>query len=57
MLGQIARVVAGHRILEDVVRWSAKESREICSIVTQDEYTHDVVVRWAESLWLVYDCT
>ena len=56
-LRHIADILADHRILEDVVRWSAKTGREICSIVAQDEYTHDVVVRWDAGLWLVYDCT
>lgn len=29
----------------------------IADVVVQDEYTHDVVLPWAEGVWLVYDTT
>jgi hypothetical protein len=31
--------------------------RRVGEIVTQDEYTHDVVVPWTERLALVFDAT
>jgi len=55
----IAAVVAAQKTLEDVVRWglSQRPARLIESVVVQDEYTHDVVLRWAEGVYLVYDTT
>lgn len=31
--------------------------RSITDVVTQDEYTHDVVVRWSDAVFLVFDTT
>jgi hypothetical protein len=45
-------VLASQHILQDVVRW-----RMVATVVTQDEYTHDVVVPWDDGLYLVYDTT
>jgi hypothetical protein len=45
--------VAGHRLLEDVV----DDGLDIVDVVVQDEYTHDIIVPVAPSLWLVYDAT
>ena len=53
----IAEVLAEHRILEHVVRWCIATGREIGAVVVQDEFTHDVVVKWSDGVWLVYDCT
>jgi hypothetical protein len=55
----IAVVVAGQQTLEDVVRWSLGQRpvRAIERVVVQDEYTHDVVLRWGEGVYLVYDTT
>ena len=58
-LSSIEAVVSGHKTLEDVVRWGLAK-RPPCMVelvVVQDEYTHDVVVRWAEGVYLVYDTT
>ncbi|HTA75497.1 MAG TPA: hypothetical protein VK733_14535 [Gemmatimonadaceae bacterium] len=48
----IAAIVAGHRTLSDVLRWG-----RVSEIVTQDEYTHDVVVPYDDRLTLVFDTT
>lgn len=50
---------AGQKTLEDVVRWglSQRPPRLVESVVVQDEYTHDVVVRHAPGVYLVYDST
>lgn len=56
---RLEAVVAGHRILEHVVRWCAAQRppRPIADIITQDEYTHDVIIPWEGALHLVYDTT
>lgn len=58
-VASIEAVVSGHRTLEDVVRWglAQKPPRLVERVVVQDEYTHDVVVGWAEGVFLVYDTT
>ena len=45
--------------LHDLVRHglAAVPPREVVDVIVQDEYTQDVVVRWAERLWLVFDTT
>ncbi|HZF55060.1 MAG TPA: hypothetical protein VE093_40695 [Polyangiaceae bacterium] len=47
------------RTLEDVVRWalSGEPRRMIEEVVVQDEYTHDVVMPYADGLYLVFDTT
>lgn len=55
-LTELTGLVAGQRILADVVRWCAARHQPIVDVVTQDEYTHDVVVPWG-ARWLVYDTT
>lgn len=49
----------GLRTLEAVLGWMRAQhpERHVSDIVTQDEYTHDVVVRWDEATWLVFDTT
>ncbi len=56
---RIEAVVAGHPTLEQVVRWCAAQRppRKFADIITQDEYTHDVIVPWRDALHLVYDTT
>ena len=45
------------RTLHEVVRWgfSQRPSRDVAQIVTQDEYTHDVVMWWYDGMHLVFD--
>ena len=54
-----AAVVARQQTLEEVVRWGLAHQppRMIVSVVVQDEYTHDVVLRYADGVYLVYDTT
>ncbi|MGE0352702.1 MAG: hypothetical protein AB7I33_04710 [Gemmatimonadales bacterium] len=56
LLEELARA---HTTLERVLAWgrSSTPPRSIAEIVTQDEYTHDVVVPWDDRLFLVYDTT
>lgn len=53
--------VAAQRTLADVLRWAAAQRPPvaIAEIVTQDEYTHDVVLPLAagQPLFLAYDTT
>jgi hypothetical protein len=42
--------------LEEVLRWAHALGHSLVEVVTQDEYTHDVVVA-ADARWLVFDTT
>jgi hypothetical protein len=55
----IAVVSAQHKTLEDVVRWglAQKPPRLVERVIVQDEYTHDVAIRYGEGVYLVYDTT
>ena len=58
---RLRALAAGQRTLAEVLRWAAVQSppRSITEIVTQDEYTHDVVLALdpARPLYLAYDTT
>jgi len=58
-LARLTARLAGHSTLGHVVRdWaSATPPRPIVEIVTQDEYTHDVIIHLRDELHLVYDTT
>ena len=47
------------RTLGPVLEWLRLQEppRIVRNIVTQDEYTHDVIVSWANRLILVFDTT
>jgi hypothetical protein len=47
------------RTLGPVLGWLGAQEppRLVADIVTQDEYTHDVIVPWSERLVLVFDTT
>ena len=47
------------RVLASVLDWLRAQDppRAVAEIVTQDEYTHDVIVPWSERLVLVFDAT
>ena len=50
---------AERRTLADVLRWAGEQSppRAVAEIVTQDEYTHDVVLPFDGSHFVVFDAT
>jgi hypothetical protein len=56
---RLATIIARHSILAEVLRWAAVRSppATVLEVVTQDEYTHDVVLGWRDGLCLVYDTT
>jgi hypothetical protein len=45
--------------LADVLRWGREQSppRVVVEIITQDEYTHDVVVPFEGDHFLAFDAT
>ena len=55
----IEAIVRNQTSLERVLNWgrSLTPPRDVEEILTQDEYTHDVVVRFERDLFLVYDTT
>ena len=56
-LAALATALAVLTTLQDVVRWTFGTHREILDVVIQDEFTHDVVVTWGTSRYLVFDTT
>lgn len=56
---EVAAAVAAQPTLGDVTAWmrALTPPRLLDDIVTQDEYTHDVLLSLAEDTWLVYDTT
>ena len=56
---RMAKLVCGLTSLERVLNWGRglTPPRDIEEILTQDEYTHDVVMRYDQELFLVYDTT
>ena len=65
--GQVPSTVLAHlehalreqRTLGDVLAWARSQQppRTVTEIITQDEYTHDVVVGYDDPLYLVFDTT
>jgi hypothetical protein len=62
-LTAVERELAGQQNLNDVMKWALAypagvfSPTVIAGLVVQDEYTHDVIVPWRDSLVLVYDTT
>ena len=59
VLPQLEPVLREQRTLADVLAWGRRQEppRTVTEIVTQDEYTHDVVVQYGEQVYLVFDTT
>ncbi|MGA9768506.1 MAG: hypothetical protein WBV94_05665 [Blastocatellia bacterium] len=49
--------VESFRTLEQVMLWAfaGKPPAQLHEVVTQDEFTHDIVIRASEELFLVFD--
>ena len=56
MRDQLLAVASRFRSLEEVTRWTFGGGRALVEVITQDEYTHDVVVQ-AAPVFLVFDTT
>lgn len=54
----LERIVAGHTTLERALDWGRTHAPTLSveSVLTQDEYTHDVVIPYGNR-YLVYDTT
>ncbi len=57
--GELAARVGQHVTLERILAWGRAEIpvRRVQEIVTQDEFTHDVLVALDAPLYLAYDVT
>jgi hypothetical protein len=61
-LAELESETAGQKTLAHVLAWAATKPkgdflpRTVAEVVTQDEYTHDVVVPY-KNVFLVYDTT
>ena len=55
----IAPQLRAQRTLGDVLSWGRAQAppRSVTAIITQDEYTHDVVVELEVPYYLVFDTT
>jgi len=58
-LAALESEVPEHSTLLELVAWGRRRQPPllITQVVTQDEFTHDVVVPWREGLVLVYGAT
>ena len=56
---RFASTLREQRTLGDVLAWSKTlvPSRTVTEIITQDEYTHDVLLQLEGETYLVYDTT
>jgi hypothetical protein len=46
-----------HRALTQVIEWVIANKAPFPTVIAQDEFTLDVVVRWRDDLFVVYDTT
>jgi hypothetical protein len=55
----IAEAVASHRSIKHAVDWLRAHNPPLSpsGMVTQDEFSHDILVAYPGGLWLVYDTT
>ena len=58
-LGRFRIALRSLRTLGTVLEWlrAQEPPRAVGELVTQDEYTHDVIVPWGDRLTLVFDTT
>ena len=56
---ELRRVLEPLRALEDLLDWSRQLAPPVPApeVVTQDEYTHDVLIPYAGGRWLDFDTT
>jgi len=53
----ILNEIEAYRTLEEVMRWALvrKPPAEVAEVITQDEFTHDIVLKAAADVFLVFD--
>jgi hypothetical protein len=58
-LGRLRLALRDLRTLGGALEWlrAQEPPRSVRDIVTQDEYTHDLIVPWDDRLTLVFDAT
>lgn len=58
-LSELRAAISELPTLEEVLQWALRSSPpyELVEVVTQDEYTHDVILRWRDGRHLVFDAT
>jgi hypothetical protein len=58
-VGRIIESVVSHSSIKHALDWLAEHDPPltVTDMVTQDEFSHDVLVSYDSGLWLVYDCT
>ncbi len=56
-LAELREQTADHTTLERVVRWGLMRGHLIADVISQDEYTQDVVLPLEDNVFLVYDAT
>ena len=56
---RIAEGVANHRSIKHAIDWMGRQNPPLSpsGMVTQDEFSHDILVACSAGLWLVYDTT
>ena len=56
---RLASELRDQRTLADVLAWGRAQTppRSVTEILTQDEYTHDVLIAYEEAVYLVFDTT
>ncbi len=56
---RLAGGVAGHRSVKHAIDWLPEHDPplSLSDMVTQDEFSHDILVSYPGGLWLVYDST
>lgn len=52
-LSALSAELAGRENLLQIMAWNSA----VVDVVVQDEFTHDVVIRWRDDLFLVFDAT
>lgn len=54
----LAATLRGHRSMKHVLDWALAHSPPIVpDMITQDEFSHDFLLRFSNDVWLVYDST
>jgi hypothetical protein len=58
-LAELERELPVHHTLLEVIAWGSAQQppRLVAAAITQDEFTHDVVIPWRDGLKLVYGVT
>jgi hypothetical protein len=56
---RIAGMIEQHQSIKSAIDWMANHDPKLApgGMVTQDEFSHDILVTYPGGLWLVYDST